>query len=212
MSLIRRISRPLLGAGFIAHGVERLRQTDEAASALEPTLEEVGALVPQAQPFISDARRVTQVLGGIEVAAGLVLAIGRCPRVAALTLTGVHKLNSYVEYRTASLDEVDDLSAQRTTLLKNLGILGGLGLAVVDLDGRPSLSWRAEHISKQAKKKGTKFGEKTIERAENLGDDALKVARSLEKDARKSFQKAEKEAKKAVAQTAKEAKKAADLR
>lgn len=212
MSLIRRISRPLLGAGFIAHGVDRLRHSDEAASTLEPTLEEISALVPQAEPFVSDSKRVTQVLGGVEVVAGLALAIGRCPRVAALTLAGVHQFNSYVEYRTATLDEVDDLSAQRTTALKNLGILGGLGLATVDLDGKPSLAWRAEHISKQAKKKGTKFGEKTLERAETLGEDALKVAKSLEKDARKSFQKAEKEAKKAVSQAAKEAKKTADLR
>lgn len=210
MSLVRRISRPLLGAGFIAHGVDRLRSTDQAAENLEPTLEEIAALLPQAEPFLNDSKRVTRVLGGVEVVAGLALSIGRCPRTAALALVGVHKFTSYVQYRTASLDDVEDLTAQRSTLLKNLGILGGLGLAVADLDGRPSLSWRAEHISKQARKKGAKFTEKTIDRAEELGDDALKVARSLEKDAKKSFRQAEKKAKKTVSQAAKEARKQAE--
>lgn len=210
MTLIRKIARPLLGASFIYGGVNSLRHPDEAAEELTPALEDIAGFVPQVEAIAAKPRLTAQVLGGVQVAAGAALAIGKFPRLAALTLCGVHKVNSYAEFRSAPLEEPGDEVAQRKTLLKNLTILGGLGIAVVDLAGKPSLSWRAEHISKQAKKKGTKFGEKTVKWAEDLGDDAASTLKAWEKDAKKSFKKAEKQAKKAVKAAASEAEKVKD--
>lgn len=204
MSLIRTLARPMLGAGFIVHGVDRLRNTPEAAEALEPTLEEVGALVPQAEPVTGHPQRTTQVLGGVQVVAGAALAIGKFPRLAALTLVGVHKLDTYAEFRTARAESADG-AAVRTGLLKNLGILGGLGLAVVDLDGRPSLSWRAEHLAKTAK--GSPFSDKTHKIAEQTGGEAVKTLKAYQKAASKGLKNAEREARQAVAAVAEEAKK-----
>ncbi|GAA1171135.1 MULTISPECIES: DoxX family protein [Nesterenkonia] len=210
MSLIRKVARPLLGAGFIADGIDRLRNTEEAAEKLEPTLEELSSLIPQAEIVTADPRRTAQVLGGVEVVAGVALAIGRFPRLAAFTLVGVHKVNSYVELRSAGLESVEDLTSQRDTLLKNLAILGGLGLAVADLDGKPSLGWRAEHLATRSRKKGAQFRDKTYQWAEDFGDDAVKTAKALERDAAKSFKRAEKEAVKAISAAAKEGKKKAE--
>lgn len=207
MTLIRKVARPLLGASFIAGGVDRLRRPDEAAEELRTPLQEIASIVPQAEPVTSNPRLAAQVLGGVQVGAGVLLALGKFPRLAAFTLAGAHKLNSYAEYRSAPVDSEADVAAQRTTLLKNISILGGLGLAMVDLNGRPSLAWRAEHISKRAQKKGAKFGEKTMKWAEDLGDDATGTLKAWEKDARKAFRQAEKQAKKAASQAAKEAKK-----
>ncbi|GFZ84139.1 DoxX family protein [Nesterenkonia alkaliphila] len=208
MTLIRKIARPLLGAHFIYGGVEALRNPDETAQELSPALDELASLVPQAEQLAAKPKLTAQVLGGVQVAAGAALAIGKFPRLAAFTLAGVHKLNSYAEFRAAPLENPGDEIAQRKTLLKNVSILGGLGLAIVDLAGKPSLSWRAEHLSKQAKKKSTRFGEKTAKWAEDLGDDATKTLKAWEKDAKKNFQKAEKQAKKAVRAAAAEGQKA----
>lgn len=210
MSLFRKVARPLLGSSFIANGVDRLRNTEEAAEKLEPVLSEIGSVLPQAEAAASNPKRAAQVLGGVEVAAGLALALGKFPRLAAFSLLGVHKLNTYTEYRTAQLSSVEDLSSQRTTLLKNASILGGLTLAFVDLNGKPSLAWRAEHISKQSKKKGAKFRDKTLKWAEELGDDAAKAAKTLEKDAKKQFKRAERDAVRAVSKVARESKKKAE--
>ncbi|NDK32321.1 DoxX family protein [Nesterenkonia haasae] len=210
MTLIRKIARPLLGATFIYDGVEKLRNPDEAAQELSPALDELAGLVSQADQLAAKPRLTAQVIGGVQVAAGVSLAFGKFPRVAALTLCGVHKLNSYAEFRSAQLQAAGDEVAQRKTLLKNISILGGLSLAVVDLDGKPSLGWRAEHISKRAKKKGAKFGDKTRKWAEDLGDDATSALTAWEKDAKKNFKKAEKQAKKAVKSTTAEARKAKD--
>ncbi|GAA4921838.1 DoxX family membrane protein [Nesterenkonia massiliensis] len=211
MSLIRKVARPLLGASFIAGGIDRLRNSEEATEQLEPTLQEIVSYVPQAEFLTSNTKLTVQVLGGVQVAAGAALALGKFPRLAALTLCGVHKFNSYAEYRSAELETEEDVTAQRKTLLKNISILGGLGIAAADLAGKPSLAWRAEHLAKDAKKKGTKFADKTVKYAEGLGDDASKTLKAYEKDAKKGFKKAEKEARKAVARASKEAQKAKDL-
>ncbi|NLS10291.1 DoxX family protein [Nesterenkonia sp. MY13] len=210
MTLIRKFARPLLGSSFIYNGVERLRNPDEAAEELSETLNEIASVVPQAESLAAKPKLTAQVLGGVQIAAGTALAIGKFPRLAALTLCGVHKLNSYAEYRSAPLETEEDVVAQRKTLLKNISLLGGLGIAAVDLAGKPSLSWRAEHISKRAMKKGNKFGEKTVKWAENLGDDAANTLKAWEKDAKKGFKKAEQQAKKAAKAAAKEAEKAKD--
>lgn len=208
MSLVRKVARPLLGATFIANGVDRLRNADEAAEQLQPTMEEIASVVPQAQAVVDNPKLTAYAIGGVEVVAGAALAIGKFPRFSALLLCGTHKLSAYNAYRTAPLNTPEDVTAQRQTLLKDLAILGGLGLAAVDLAGKPSLSWRAEHIAKNAKKKGANFGEKTIKRAEGLGDDAAKQLRALEKDAKKQFKAAEKKASKTAQSVAKEAEKA----
>lgn len=210
MTLIRKFARPLLGASFIAGGVERLRHPEDASAELEQTLQEIASVVPQAEVLTEKPKLTVQVLGGVQIAAGVALAVGKFPRLAAVTLCGVHKLNSYAEFRSAPLETEKDVTAQRKTLLKNISILGGLGIAAVDLAGKPSLSWRAEHISKQAKKKGLKFGDKTVKWAEDLGSDAAGTLKSLEKNAKKSFTKAEKQARKSVKSAVKEAEKAKD--
>ncbi|TLP77379.1 DoxX family protein [Nesterenkonia sphaerica] len=210
MTLIRKFARPLLGATFIYDGVEKLRNPDEAAEELSPALNDISGFVPQAEQLSANPRLTAQVLGGVQVAAGLALAVGKFPRVAAFALSGAHKLNSYAEFRSAELQSPGDEVVQRKILLKNIAILGGLSFALVDLNGRPSLAWRAEHISKRAKKQGTRFGDNTRKWAEHLGDDAAKTLSSWEKDAKKSFKKTEKQARKAVRSAAAQANKAKD--
>ena len=210
MTLIRRIARPMLGATFIYSGVEKLRNPDEAAEELSPALDDIAGFYSQADQLAAKPRLTAQVIGGVQIAAGVALAVGKFPRVAAVTLCGVHKLNSYAEYRSAELNSPGDEVAQRKTLVKNISLLGGLGLAMVDLDGKPSLAWRAEHISKRAKKQGTKFGDKTLKWAQDLGDDATSTLSAWEKDAKKNFKKAEKQAKKAVKSASAQANRAKD--
>ena len=108
-----------------------------------------------------------------------------------------------MEFRTAQAES--DGAAVRTGLLKNLGILGGLGLAMVDLEGRPSLSWRAEHLAKTAK--GSPFADKTHKIAEEAGGEAVKTLKAYQKAASKGLKSAEREARQAVAAVAEEAKK-----
>ena len=210
MSIIRKVARPLLAASFIANGVQHLRDTDEAAELFQPSLEEVASILPQAETLSKNPKRAVQVIGGVEVGAGLLLAAGKFPRAASLLLVTVHEFSTYAEYRAADVDSADDVSAQRAGLLKNVSILGGLWLAAVDRDGKPSLSWRADHLAKVSKKKGNQFRDRTIKWAEGLGEDATKTAKALERDASKNFRRAERDARRVIVKTAKDAKKKAE--
>lgn len=207
MTLIRKVARPLLGASFIAGGVDRLRRPQEAGEELQAILDDIASVLPQAESAAANPKLAAQVLGGVQVGAGVMLAAGKFPRLAALALCGAHKINSYAEYRSASTQTEAEVTAQRKSLLKNISILGGLWLATVDNAGKPSLAWRAEHISKNAQKKGAQFGDKTKKWAENLGDDATGTLKAFEKEAKNSFRKAEQQAKKAASRAAKEAQK-----
>jgi hypothetical protein len=45
----------------------------------------------------------------------------------------------------------EERARQRTQFLKNVGLGGGLILAAVDTEGKPSLGWRARRAAKQAR-------------------------------------------------------------
>lgn len=207
MTLIRKVARPLLAANFIAEGVDRLRRPSEAGSQLQTTFDEIASVLPQAETVSANAKLAAQAVGGVQVGAGALLAIGKFPRLAALTLCGIQKLNTYAQFRSADVETEEQITAQRRNLLKNVSLIGGLGLASVDLAGKPSLAWRAEHLSKRAQKKGVQFGAKSMKWAEDLGDDAADTFKSFERDAKKAFSRAESQAKKAASQAAKEAQK-----
>ena len=84
MSPIRFIARPMLAAGYILNGVDRLRRPEPAAAS-------VGPLLNQARKQIDvpvDATTLARATGVAQVAAGSLLAIGRFPRISASILVG----------------------------------------------------------------------------------------------------------------------------
>ena len=74
MSIVRLLARPLLATGFIAAGVDRLRDSDQTAEHLRPTLDRVGSMVPSAASITGNPALVAKVLGATQVGAGSLLA------------------------------------------------------------------------------------------------------------------------------------------
>lgn len=174
MSIVRLLARPLLASSFIASGVERLRHTDETVEQLHPTLQRVVGFVPTARPVLDNEKLVARLLGGAQIGGGLLLGIGKFSRLAALLLAGSSALNTVAEYRGADISTKEGRSRRRSTLLKNLSLLGGVLVAAVDTNGRPGLVWRAEHLAGDVRKS------------------AGKSTKSLTKDAKKRLRKADK--------------------
>lgn len=140
MSISRRIARPLLASIFIAEGWDAIRNPEGKARPVK-----LPSQPPTAgQPVVpDDSPTWVRVNGMVQVSGGVLLAIGKNPRLAALALMGSIVPTTYAGHRF--WEESDDVirAQQRTQLLKNLGLLGGLILAVVDTEGAPSLGWRA---------------------------------------------------------------------
>lgn len=156
MSLVRAIARPLLASSFIVGGIGRIRHADETAQNLGIVLRPVANALPKA-----DEKLVARAIGGVQLGAGILLAVGKLPRFAGFLLAVTSTVNAAAEFGSADTTTAEGRRWQRTQLLKNVSLLGGVLLASVDTAGKPGLAWRAEHLAESGKKAGKKQLKKT---------------------------------------------------
>jgi putative oxidoreductase len=141
MSLIRRIARPLLAASFISGGIDTLRNPAPKVPAAEKVVQPLVEKVPQ----LSNAEQVVKIDAGIKIVAGTMLALGKFPRLSAAALVASLVPTTAAGHRFWEESDPVKRRNQQLHFLKNAGIVGGLLLAAVDTEGRPSLAWRAQH-------------------------------------------------------------------
>ncbi|NKX54518.1 DoxX family protein [Arthrobacter mobilis] len=152
MTVVRRLARPLLAATFVASGADQLRSARQTADQLRPVLQRAGSIMPQASAVTNNEMFVARLLGAAQVGAGVLLAAGKFPRVAALVLAKMAAVNAVVEYQNADSTTPAGRRLRRQQLLKNLGLTGAALLAAVDTAGQPGLAWRAEHLVVDARR------------------------------------------------------------
>jgi uncharacterized membrane protein YphA (DoxX/SURF4 family) len=146
--LIRRIARPMLSAVFISRGVDALRSPKPAADAARPTLEGLSKLPdPVGTNVPSNAETVARVNAAVQIGGGLLLATGKLPRVAsaALALTVIPgSLGGHTFWNETDPQRKTD---ERRAFLTDVSLIGGLIIAAVDTEGRPSLGWRGRRAA-----------------------------------------------------------------
>jgi putative oxidoreductase len=148
MSLTRRIARPLLAAPFVSGGIDALRNPDPRVQMAET----VAPSVAERLPVPEEPDQLVKVNAVVQVVAGLFLAIGRLPRLAACTLAGSLVPTTFAGHRFWERDDPAQRAQQQIHFLKNAGLLGGLVLAAVDTGGAPSLGWRARRAARRIHK------------------------------------------------------------
>jgi uncharacterized membrane protein YphA (DoxX/SURF4 family) len=148
--LIRRIARPMLAATFIGRGVEALRSPKPAADAARPTLDGLAKLPDPVGPNIpTNAETVARVNGAVQIGAGLLLATGKLPRFAsaALALSVVPgSLGGHAFWAEVDPQRKAD---QRRAFVADISLIGGLIIASVDTEGKPSLGWRGRRAARK---------------------------------------------------------------
>ncbi|HEX7132408.1 MAG TPA: DoxX family protein [Iamia sp.] len=128
---------------------------DSAADAARPLAGE--NLLPGSAPtpphvdLPTDPELMTKVNGGVMVGAGLLLAIGKLPRLSAAALAATIVPTTFAAHRFWEIDDAEERAAQQIHFFKNVGLLGGLALAAIDTEGRPGVAWRARHAGQAAK-------------------------------------------------------------
>ena len=140
MALTRRIARPLLASVFIADGIDSIRDPERRAKAAQAV---TVPLVRRVPALPDDPELLVQINGAVQVGAGVLLAVGRLRRLAALALIVSIVPTTYAAHRFWEEEDEELRAEQKVHFLKNVGLLGGLVLAVVDTGGAPSLGWRA---------------------------------------------------------------------
>jgi putative oxidoreductase len=158
MPFVRRLARPALAAVFISGGLSAFRHPDArvpeaegVASKITGTLKRV--LPPQyASKIPTDTASLVRINGGVQLAGGLLLAVGRAPRLSSLALAVTLVPTTVARYPFWSRDDATAKADDRTHFVQNIGLLGGLLLASVDTAGKPGLSWRAQRASRDVQR------------------------------------------------------------
>jgi uncharacterized membrane protein YphA (DoxX/SURF4 family) len=150
--LVRRIARPLLAAAFVAEGVSALRNTRRRAEQAATLIQAGEAHLPPrvSERVPSNPETLVRINAATQIGGGLLLALGRAPRLSSAALAG-----SFVPTtinNDAFWEEQDPTirAAKRADFLKNLSLLGGLTIAAVDTEGKPSLGWRGRRALRRA--------------------------------------------------------------
>jgi putative oxidoreductase len=197
MSIVRRLARPLLAAPLIQSGVETVRHPGPQAELARPVLKQVSG--PLNLP--DDPELVVRAAGGVTTAAGVMLALGKLPRVSALAIV----LTAPITQPSQPFWQEKDPAlrqAQLTLFLKNLGLVGGALLAAVDTEGRPGLAWRTQRA-------GHLVAEATSDSLESVAESGRRARRRAAKTQKKAQKQLVKSTKRQNDSLAKQAAKAA---
>lgn len=147
MTVVRRLARPLLAASFVSGGVDVLRDPGAKVPAAERVAPPIAARLPY---LPEDPEQLVRINAAAQVGAGVLLSLGRFPRLSSLILALSVIPTTLAGHRFWEEDDPVKRKQQRLHFLKNLGLLGGLLLAAVDTEGRPGLAWRAQHATHHA--------------------------------------------------------------
>ncbi|MCA1692575.1 MAG: DoxX family protein [Actinobacteria bacterium] len=104
-------------------------------------------------PVPEDTEQLVKVNACVQVGAGILLALGRFPRLAAAALAGSLVPTTLAGHRFWEEQDPNRKRQQQTHFLKNVSLLGGLLHAVFDTEGDPSLRWRAKRAAGQVRKR-----------------------------------------------------------
>lgn len=130
-----------MAASFISGGIDTLRNPGPRV----PQAEKVVSPLVDAVPQLSNAEQVVKIDAAIKVVAGTMFALGKFPRLSAAALIASLIPTTAAGHRFWEESDPAKRKQQQLHFLKNAGMVGGLLLATVDTEGRPSLVWRAQH-------------------------------------------------------------------
>lgn len=153
MALVRRIARPLLAAPFVFEGVRTALRPEREIDVYPQAFDAVdSALSKSSAPGFVDSRAVVRAAGVVAAGAGVLYATNRAPRAAAAALLVTTSVGWAGRKKVWEL-RGEELVAEVQSILTDAGLLGGVLLAVVDHDGRPSLGYRANKFVARSQKK-----------------------------------------------------------
>jgi putative oxidoreductase len=179
--LVRRIARPLLASTFVFGGIDTLRNPQSRVAGAQPVVEKITEQADKQLPVQvpRDVEQWVKIDAAVKVGAGILFSLGKLPRLSALTLAGSIVPTTLAGHRFWEAEGTAK-QGQLIHFLKNLGLLGGLLLAAVDTEGKPSVGYRARRAAT-----------KTADSTEKSFAKAQKRAAKAQKKAEKRLKKAQ---------------------
>ncbi|WP_433732561.1 DoxX family membrane protein [Nocardia sp. CA-129566] len=150
--LLRRFARPLLATAFVADGVDALAHPEQRTQAAAALVQQGQQSLPDnyAAKLPSDPGTFVRINAIAQVSAGTLLALGKMPRLASLTLAATVIPATVTEQDFWAEKDPERKAAKRNAFLKDVSLLGGLMIASADTGGKPSLGWRGRRAANNA--------------------------------------------------------------
>jgi putative oxidoreductase len=149
----------MLASMFINGGINSLRNSEYLAERSAPVttrLEPIVNKATQSLPVSLDSKQMVQLNGLVHVVGGAMLATGRMPRLSALALAATLVPTTLAGHRFWEESDPQQRANQQVHFFKNVSMMGGLLLASVDTEGKPSVAWLAKHGASRAKRSAAK--------------------------------------------------------
>jgi len=125
---LRPAARILTGSTYVLLGLDALREPGGRVSQAGPVLTAIRKWVP----LPDDDELVVRGNAAVMVGAGSLLALGVFPRLSALALAGSLIPTTLAGHSYWAIEDPATRKVQRIQFHKNMAMLGGLLLAVLD--------------------------------------------------------------------------------
>jgi uncharacterized membrane protein YphA (DoxX/SURF4 family) len=143
----------MLGSIFVVQGFDAMVNPERVSPRAEPVVQPLAERVPL---IPNETEQAVRINGAVQFTGGLLLSMGRLPRLSALAIAATLVPTTLAGHRFWEIDDKQERATHRIHFLKNLSILGGLLLATMDTAGDPSLAWRAQHAVQSARRDRTR--------------------------------------------------------
>ena len=190
MNLVRFAARSLFAGYFISDGIRAVSQPAERAPEAEGFTDKFVPLVQRALPSSysssvpEEAETWVRATGAAKVVGGVMFATGIGRRLGAVLLAGASILDIAVAWPAKDADQ-ETKKAGRALALKHAALFGAAVLASQDLQGKPSLTWRADQKARHAQRQASELGEKAGKMTRRAKKKAKKQAKKLAKKAQR---------------------------
>jgi uncharacterized membrane protein YphA (DoxX/SURF4 family) len=125
---LRPAARFLTGSTYVLLGFDALRAPGGRVDLAAPLLAAIRTKVP----LPADDEMVVRANAAVQVVAGAALALGRAPRLSALVLAGSLVPTTLAGHAYWTIEDPAARKMQRIQFHKNMAMIGGLLLAVLD--------------------------------------------------------------------------------
>lgn len=169
----------MLASMFLMGGYSALRNPQAHVRMAGPVTQKLSEGADQAttpQTATPDEKQLVLINGAAQVLGGLALATNRLPRLASLVLAGSLIPTTAAGHRFWEETDKTQRANQQIHFFKNVSMLGGLLIAAVDTEGKPSVAWRASKAVGAAGK-----GTKTLAKGATKGTKGVVTTKALSK-------------------------------
>lgn len=143
--ILRRFARPLLASIFVYGGIDAFRKPQSKV----PNADKLVGKLPAQLPGIANTEQLVRADAAAKIVAGTALGLGKFPRLASLVLAASLIPTTAAGHRFWEETDPAKKKMQQLQFAKNASILGGVLLAAVDTEGKPSVGWRARRAARQ---------------------------------------------------------------